>query len=331
MEITNKIRAIIFLLSFSIVSFAQQDAQFSQYMFVNSYFNPAYVGINEQTEFVGIYRSQWTGFRNSGGNDNFSGVPVTQFINASTKIKAINSGIGFNIVNDNIATLNNLYLKANYSYHINISEDVKLGIGIGAGYFNQRISTDLWKPNQDNDPRLDQVAANPSQSSFDIDGGLWLLSKKISMGISLSHLLQPQLFKQQINSKEFSSTLKRHAYLFFQYKLILNENWNLLPTLLLRSSLQALNNTQADLTVLASYSNYKFWGGISYRHTDAMIALIGISFLKNNALRVGYGFDLTIIGKAAKMGTSHEIMASFFIPVRDLLPKPMIRTPRFRY
>lgn len=310
---------------------AQQDAQFSQYMFVNAHFNPAYTGINDQTEIVGIYRSQWTGLKNTGGKDNFSGVPVTQFITASTKLKAINSGIGFNIVNDNLAAINNLYLKANYSYHLQLSEDLKLGIGIGVGYYNQRINTDLWNPIDINDTRLQAIAANPNQSTVDFDAGLWLLSKKLSIGVSVAHLLQPQIFKQTAVTTIYSSTLHRHAYLFMQYKIALNENWNLVPSILLRSSLKAWNNTQADITFLASYSDNKFWGGLSYRHFDAMIALVGLSFLKNNSLRIGYGFDLTIIGNSAKMGSSHELMASFFIPVKDILPKPVIRTPRFRY
>ncbi len=329
-SVSQKVCFVLILFVASVCE-AQQDAQFSQYMFVNAYFNPAYVGINDQTEFVGIYRSQWTGLKNSGGKDNFSGVPVTQFFSASTKLKAINSGIGINIINDILATINNFYIKANYSYHFKLSDRLKLGIGVGLGHYNQSINTALWNPNNEDDPRLKAVAANPNQNAIDMDAGIWLISKRLSFGISVMHLLQPQMYKQIITTKEYTSTLQRHAYMFVQYKIGLNENWNLVPSILLRSSLKAWNNTQADVSLLASYSDNKFWGGFSYRHIDALIALVGISFLKNNSLRIGYGFDLTIIGKSAKMGTSHEIMASFFIPVKDLLPKPVIRTPRFRY
>lgn len=314
----------------SFFSIAQQDPQFSQYMFANMSFNPAYAGITERTEFVGIYRSQWTS--NKTTLDGNTGTPVSQIISASTKLKFINSGIGLNIIHDNIATLDNIYIKLNYSYHINLSEDLKLGIGISGGYLNQSINTSLWRPSDvQTDNRLEDIKNNPSNGVLDADAGFWILSKKFSLGISTAHILQPNLFSNVIQSFEYNSSFRRHAYLYSHYKIQMNENWQLVPSVLLKSSLKALNNTQFEFTGLAVYSDYKFWGGVSYRNYDALVAMIGIGFLKNNALKVGYAFDLTVLGAAAKAGTSHEILATYSIPVKDLLPKPVIRTPRFRY
>lgn len=304
---------------------AQQDPQFSQYMFTHTYINPAYVGINNQTEILGLYRSQWTGLKASG--DATSGVPYSQMITASTKIRAINSGIGLLAVNDNLGPQSNLYLRGSYSYHLNITENTKLGLGLSAGLYRSGINGSILKENDKNDPTIEYNRANPYHTTIDIAAGLWLQNKKFYVGLSLNHLNQPSLYK--FGNSE--SILYRHYYFTAGYYANLNENWMIIPSVITKGDLKNFSNLQFDFSTIAVYNNYKFWGGLSYRHLDALVAIIGIGLLKNNALRIGYAFDLTIIGNAAKAGTSHEIMASYFIPVKELIPKPVIRTPRFRY
>lgn len=306
-------------------AFSQQDPQFSQYMFTHAYMNPAYVGINNQTEILGLYRSQWTGIKSS--SDGLSGVPYTQMVSASTKIRAINSGVGLYVANDIIASLTNTYIKGSYAYHFDLTENTKLSLGVNAGIYRSEVDVQKLNPNDPNDPRIAFVAMNPT-TTFDLGAGLWLQNKNFYSGLSFNHLNQPNLFKQASYN---NSKLYRHYYFTAGYNARLNENWVLTPSILAKGDLKKFSNLQFDLTALLIYDNYKFWGGVSYRHLDAVVALIGIGFLKNNALRIGYAFDLTIIGNAAKSGTSHEIMASYFIPVKELIPRPIIRTPRFRY
>ncbi len=44
---------------------AQQDAQYSQYMFNGIYINPAYAGYKEELNLHSFYRNQWTGIKGS--------------------------------------------------------------------------------------------------------------------------------------------------------------------------------------------------------------------------------------------------------------------------
>lgn len=319
----------ILIYLFSISVFAQQDPQFSQYMFTHAYMNPAYVGINNQTEIIGLYRSQWTGFRAS--TDNSSGVPISQMISVSTKIRALNSGVGLYIANDKLAALSNLYVRGSYAYHINLSENTKIGLGVNVGIYRAGIDNSLLRPNDRNDPVIDFISNNPSNTKIDIGAGVWLQNKNFYAGFSLNHINQPSLFRHNLNDKTYQSLIYQHYYFTAGYNARLNENWMLAPSIITKGDLKKFSNLQFDFSALAIYNNYKFWGGLSYRHLDALVAIVGIGLLKNNALRVGYSFDLTIIGNAAKAGTSHEIMASYFIPVKELIPKPVIRTPRFRY
>ena len=49
------------LVLISVVGFAQQNAQFGQYIFNQLILNPAYAGTKGEINFQGIYSSQWTG------------------------------------------------------------------------------------------------------------------------------------------------------------------------------------------------------------------------------------------------------------------------------
>jgi hypothetical protein len=72
------------------------------------------------------------------------------------------------------------------------------------------------------------------------------------------------------------------------------------------------------------------WGGLSYRQSEAMVVMLGYSFLKEKSLKLGYSFDYVIKAQDAKEPTSHEIMVSYSLPVTSNSEKKIIRTPRFR-
>jgi hypothetical protein len=85
-----------------------------------------------------------------------------------------------------------------------------------------------------------------------------------------------------------------------------------------------------DVSLLATFQE-KIWGGLSFRQGEAMIALLGYSFFKDNSLRLGYGFDYVISAQEAKNATSHEIILSYTLPVVSSGERRIIRTPRFRH
>ncbi len=51
--------------------FAQQDAQYTQYMYNTMSVNPAYAGSRGQLSFAGLYRAQWIGL--DGAPETFTG------------------------------------------------------------------------------------------------------------------------------------------------------------------------------------------------------------------------------------------------------------------
>src|SRR6478735_8298413 len=85
---------------------AQQNVQFTQYMFNGLVINPAYAGADEALSLTFIHRSQWTGMDNA---------PTTQTLAAHTLIKKKQLGAGLTVVNDRVGVHKNLTILNSYA------------------------------------------------------------------------------------------------------------------------------------------------------------------------------------------------------------------------
>ena len=75
------------------LSHAQQDAQYTNYMYNTLSFNPGYAGSRGSTSIFLSQRSQWVGFE---------GAPTTNSLSYHTPIGSSNVGIGLSFTNDAI-------------------------------------------------------------------------------------------------------------------------------------------------------------------------------------------------------------------------------------
>ena len=103
---------------------AQQDAQYTQYMYNTISVNPAYAGSRGVMSIVGLHRSQWVGL---------DGAPRTQTISAHTPLNRSKVGLGLNVTNDEIGPSTETYFDGIVSYTINTSYRGKLSFGLKAG------------------------------------------------------------------------------------------------------------------------------------------------------------------------------------------------------
>ena len=119
------------LVVFSVVAFAQQDAQFTQNFMNRLAVNPGYAGINGSICAFTLYRTQWVGF---------DGQPQTGLLSLDAPIGAKkNMGLGLTIQTDKLGYMNNFYGKLAYSYHLPLGPG-KLGLGLEAGAINNSIN-----------------------------------------------------------------------------------------------------------------------------------------------------------------------------------------------
>ncbi len=305
---------------YSLVVYGQQDAQFSQYMFNTLYYNPAYAGVEGLTTFKVYHRTQWAGYAPSTGDP--SGGLNTQVVSLNAPLLKLRSGLGVHVVNDRLGPLTNMEAQLSFAYHLGIG-DSKLSLGVRFGAFSQTIDYDQYRYIDKDDQLLETYTGNRSQIRPDMSVGIFYRARKYYAGIGFKHLMESE-FDFGINAQK--NPLKRHMIITGGFDYEPTYKITLTPSFLVQSD---LNSYSFDIGALATYDN-TMWGGVSFRQAEAIIVMVGYSFLKEKSLKLGYSFDYIIKAQDAKEPTSHEIMVSYSLPVISASEKKIIRTPRFR-
>ncbi len=313
---------LILVLVLPFLSFAQQDVQFSQYMFNQIYYNPGATGAGGAICVNGLHRSQWVGFE---------GAPTTQNVNVNVPIRTIGGGVGLTIVNDQIGFFNNISARLMYAYQLQLSNGT-LGIGAGATFHNNQINDAAWIPADYAQPGfgLDPTIPGSNTTGLSIDAvfGVYYESQNIWGGVSTTRVIE--------SSTEVESNVPlpgaiafirnaRHYYLMGGYNwAIPASNWELRPSTLVKL---ASGSNIFDLNVMGVYNN-KFWGGVTYRLQDAVVAMIGWQATPD--FRLGYSYDVATSALSMNGGGSHEIMLNYCFKI-EIPPRPpgSYKNPRF--
>lgn len=321
-------RLAVFVLTLSLLGNAlraQQDAQFTHYMFNQVYFNPAFAGLTNSNSVMAIHRSQWFGYD---GTLNNGGSPTTQFISYNGLSNLWNGGFAGYVVNDNLGPVNNLEMQLAGSFVLEINDNSSLTFGLKAGLFSTNINFDEIIVVDPNDG-LVGMSGRESQMNPDLGVGLLYRNGNFFGGLSANHLLQPEF---DFGNSQVSNQLVRHYYVMAGYDYALSQEVTITPTLLIKNT--GFNEYSWDLTAIAKVRE-KLWFGVAYRDTESASALIGYKLLQDQSLSLGYAFDFVFNDAANKEPTSQEIMLIYTFRSNDgkrrNLGKNIIRTPRYRY
>jgi len=290
------------LIGFSLVTFSQQDPQFTNNMYYKLGVNPGFAGAEDAINGLILKRYQWSGIK---------GAPETLVfsVDAALNIFGIPGGLGLNIVSDELGFENNVMIHTSYAYKTEISMG-NLGLGISVGLVNKNINGEWEIPEDDfgiytqptSDPAIPQ--GETSQMAFDIGGGIYLSSNQYFMGVSVTHINQAAIKYAEL----VSTYLSRHYYFMGGYNIKLtNPLFELRPSVLFKTDLAAW---QLDVNTNIIYDD-RFWGGVSYRVNDAVALLMGVEMF--NGLKVGYSFDLVTSAIGYYGFASHELFISYSI------------------
>ncbi len=308
---------IVLLAAFGVTS-AQQDPIFSQYMHNDLYNNPAYSGVMGVTNLSLLYRSQWVGYT---GTFDDGGAPQSFYAGFNAPIYRARSGAGFYFINDILGPQNNIQFMGSYAYHLAIGNG-KLSFGLRAGVYGQSIDFSKYNAVNPDDPIL--LNGKESQYRPDMSAGIYYKTEKYYGGISLNHLLNTSF---DFNTDSLKNALVKNMVLTGGYRYEVNYDVVLNPSVLVRTDFISYS---FDVSLLGTYRE-KFWGGLSYRQSEAVVALLGMNMLKDKSLKVGLSFDYVIQAQKAKQATSIELMMSYNMPAVTGGGKKIIRTPRFRH
>lgn len=311
---------------------AQQDAQFSQYMFNQQYLNPAVVGLDTNFIHTGlIHRQQWLGYKATFDD---GGAPSSTVLSINAPIKRLKSGIGLHLVYDVIGPVTNTEVQLSYAYHVPIKNG-RLSFGLRAGMYNQSTDFSKFRPVDSDDPLLSNTG-RINQFVPDFAFGVYLSKPNYYIGASMNHLAEADV--KYATNFTFSS-LKRAINFVGGYNWAIGDNFTLMPSALVKTVLTDLKNTLSyEATLLGNFetkTRNNIYLGFGFRDlapTNDVILLLGVNnLLKDNSLSIGYAFDYVINGSTAKAVTSHEVRLGYRIPAPKRYERNIIRTPRFRF
>lgn len=325
----KKIITLLFFFFGAMAAFSQQEAQFSQNMFNNMAINPGYAGMNDAICATLLIRQQWLGFKDqykdaSGNYHSNNGWPQTNLLSIDGKVNPLRGGLGITIDQDQLGFEKNLQFKLNYSYHLTIKQGV-LGIGAEIGFLNKKIDFSKFNPIDQGDPLLNDSKIEGNMATDFGFGLFYKIENKLYFGLSSDQLRQAKIsYSSQLASPE----LARHYYVTAGYYYTINPDFELNPSLLIKSDLAS---TQFDINALLKWKN-QFWGGLSYRPGDAVVVLLGYQRpLKNGTLRAGYSYDITTsaMGANGRSSGSHELMLGYCFKIIKVPHEESYRNTRF--
>ena len=287
--ITTALLAVLLLTC--VPAHAQQDPQYTQYMYNPSNINPAYAGSRGVTSIFALHRTQWVGL---------DGAPVTNAASIHAPVGK-NVGLGFSFVNDRIGPMDQNVLSGDFSYTVKAGERYKLALGVKASA--HLFSVDYTKLNiyDPQDPRFANNIENVL--SPNIGAGVFLYSDDTYFGVSIPNFLETSHFEYN----EVSIVKERmHVYAMAGKVFDLAYNLKFKPAVL--TKIVQGTPLQLDVTANILY-NERFTLGVAYRWDAAMSALAG--FQVSEGLFIGYTYDMETTRLADYNSGSHEFYLRF--------------------
>jgi type IX secretion system PorP/SprF family membrane protein len=302
-----RIKLVIGICVFFVASVvAQQEPQYTQYMYNPSVINPAYTGSQGYASAFGLNRIQWVGIE---------GAPRTANISYQHPFQTKNIALGFNMVNDRIGPTNLNYINVDFAYTLLFKNNTRLAMGIKSGI--ELLSIDYTRLSIYNpeDPLFQNNLVNQLSPNF--GAGIYYYSKEWYVGASVPMLMQTDFYD---NTTISSAKRRQNLYLMGGYVFNINPMLKFKPAFV--SKIVAGAPLQIDLTANFLYNN-RLTFGTAYRHSAAVSILVGVN--ATSQLFIGYGFDMETSQLIKYNGGSHEV----FIKYDFRKNAQKIETPRF--
>ncbi|MGL2994042.1 PorP/SprF family type IX secretion system membrane protein [Flavobacterium sp. TSSA_36] len=292
------IRFFIFIL-WANTMYAQQDPQYTQYMYNMNILNPAYAGSRGGTSIGLLGRTQWVGV---------DGAPKTATFSIHGPVGK-NVGIGFSVIHDQIGPVKEDNVYADFSYTLHLSQEDKLVFGIKAGatFLNVREFTTI-----DQDPL--NVPINMTAPNFGV--GILYYNDHFYAGLSVPNFIETRYLDKK-NGIVSTASEKTHYFLTSGYVFDLDENLKLKPSAMIKAAPGAPLSVDLSMNLLVQ----KVELGLSVRLDDSISAMVG--FYVNQDIRIGYAYDYTTTNFGQFNSGSHEIILLFD------LNKKKVKSPRF--
>lgn len=270
---------------------AQQDPNYTFYVYNMNLINPAYAGANGTTDVGVNVRSQWS---------NVKGAPETQSFIFGTPVGK-NVGVGISVISDKTFIERQTSLALDFSYHLQLSETHDLYFGLKGSFNSYDANTEgLVTYGIQQDPNLMNLNGRFTPN---FGTGVYLRHQDYFLSLSLPKILSPD----RLNEDDGIATTgadRKHMYLAGGYNFILNGNTVLKPSVLLRYV--DASPLSIDLTALIAF-NDSFDLGAAYRIDESISGLAIFKVAKT--MQIGYAYEASTNSSVRNLDNgTHEIM-----------------------
>lgn len=304
----KKIYFLIALAIFTIVDVkAQQDPQYTQYMYNMSIMNPAYAGSKENMTGGFLYRKQWV---------NIEGAPTTGtfFINSPV---GKNVGLGLSAISDKIGPVDETNVYADFSYTLNLGGERRLAFGLKGGATMHKIDFNTIYPTLPDINDESFSGPNPNKSFLNMGTGVFYYTNKYYVALSMPNMLKSNYL--DFNGVKYGNETL-HYFLTGGYVFDINPDLKFKPSTMIKSAI----NVPVSFDLSANFLfNNKFEVGGTYRSQDSFGAMVNYAVSPN--LTVGYAYDQIVSDLKVTTPSSHEIMILFNLD----FPKKVSQSPRY--
>lgn len=301
-----KQKLLILAIICGLSAYAQQEPQYTQYMYNMSMVNPAYM-INEPgiIQFGSLYRTQWVGIDGAPRTANvFAHIPLNDRIELS--VNYLNDNIG-----DKINQSENVF-NIDAAYKIKLGNDLNISFGLKMGFDHLNLSA--IGSNVSSDPSF----GNTNKTVLNIGAGIFAFKDAYYLGLSSPNLIP--------NDVSFNSDVyyrnKPHVFLIGGYVFDIIDDLKLKPSTVVKYVGGA--PLSFDLSINALYQE-KFELGVSYRYQDAISGLAGFNVTPN--LKLGYAYDFNSSKLKSFNNGSHEFILLYKFDLLGL--SKTYSSPRF--
>lgn len=304
-------------------SVAQQDIFFSNYSSNYTFINGSSVGTQERSNVGLLYRHQWTGtnaprtalLNYSGfiGEPVLSGSRYKSSIGAirmpgsyksgsgsrrgGRNMRAVKHGFHVNLMNDEAGAFNRLDLRAGYSAHLQLADNLFAGIGPTIGLSRHQLDLVNEDFEQQNDPKyLDIMSSGTQATYFDVHFGGTVYNEFFYLGLSVNDIGRIVLSDVALHESQ------AHLYLIGGGVIPLSQGWDVTANAMFASTPNAPWALDMNANVLY---NKRHSFGFGYRKNTCYYLRMGVGILDN--LILSYAFEIPTSEYLRVAGASHEL------------------------
>jgi type IX secretion system PorP/SprF family membrane protein len=326
-KLSVKFLIVIAIAFSSIVTYGQQEAQYTQFMYNKILVNPGFAGARRAPSVSALYRNQWM---------DYNGHPQSYLASFDAPLGKSRLGTGVVLHRQTEGVITRSMANISLSYDILHTDKSTLRIGMSgtAREFQFSLQDPEVYIKDSKDPLL--TPESPKTMNANIGAGVYFDNNNYYFGVSVPNLMKRPIALKNNLGATYLGTEKQHVYVMAGgfFDLFGNTDISVKPSVMYKYVPSAPFSMDANLSVMFRRT---FMGGVSYRFGGKE----GISNLKTGAgdsidfltffqatdqFGVGLAYDFTLSKLSSYTKGSFELVTRYdFVPTQTrILHNPRI-------